>query len=111
MSDFEKDLEKEKKTEDDPLESIDTVTLCDEDGNEYQFDLLDYVDYEDKLYTVLIPTELSDAEDDGQVVIMETFFEGNEPNFVFVEDEELAQKVLDEYAKNCAEAEEEEAKI
>ena len=32
------------------------------------------------------------------IVIMETVFEGNEPVFTFVENERLAQAVLDEYA-------------
>ncbi len=81
-----------------PIGSVDTVTLCDEEGNEYQFDLLGYVDYEEKLYAVMVPAEFYDDEED-QVVIMETYFEGNEPNFLFVEDEALAQKILDEYAK------------
>ena len=46
----------------------------------------------------MIPSELTDSEDDQIAVIMETYFEGNEPNFIFVDDEELAQKVLDAYS-------------
>lgn len=82
----------------DGFEGANIVSLYDEEGNEYEFELLDYVDYNDKLYAVMIPTELSDAEDDQVAVIMETYFEGNEPNFIFVDDEELAQKVLDEFS-------------
>ena len=63
------------------------------------FDLLGYVDYADKLYAVMVPAELYEGEDEEQVVIMETYFEGNEPNFVFVEDEALAQQILDAYAE------------
>ncbi|MBP5780846.1 MAG: DUF1292 domain-containing protein, partial [Clostridia bacterium] len=79
------------------------VAPHDEDGNEFEFELLDYVDYNDKLYAVMIPAELSDAEDDQVAVIMETYFEGNEPNFIFVDDEELAQKVLDEFSAGSGE--------
>ncbi len=82
----------------DGFEGANLVSLYDEDGNEFEFELLDYVDYNDKLYAVMIPAELSDAEDDQVAVIMETYFEGNEPNFIFVDDEELAQKVLDEFS-------------
>lgn len=89
-----------------PIGSVDTVTLCDEEGNEYQFDLLGYVDYEDKLYAVMIPAELYEDSAEEQVVIMETYFEGNEPNFLFVEDEALAQRILDEYTKMEDEAQE-----
>ena len=84
-------------SEEDGFEGANTVTLFDEDGAEYTFELIDYVDFEDKLYAILIPEELYDS-DDEQVVIMETYFEGDEPNFIFVEDEALAQHILDIYA-------------
>ena len=87
----------------DGFEGANIVSLYDEDGNEFEFELLDYVDYNDKLYAVMIPAELSDAEDDQVAVIMETYFEGNEPNFIFVDDEELAQKVLDEFSAGSGE--------
>lgn len=89
------------------FDGIDTVSLFDEEGNEYEFELLDYVDYNEKLYAVMIPTELYEDDTDEQVVIMETFFEDNEPNFVFVDDEKLAQQILDLYEKQAAEREEE----
>ena len=82
----------------DGFDGANIVSLFDDDGNEYEFELLDYVDYNDKLYAVMIPSELTDVEDDEVAVIMETYFEGNEPNFVFVDDEDLAQKVLDAYS-------------
>lgn len=102
MVENEKEMEQVGLPEEDlaePIGSVDTVTLCDDEGNEYLFDLLGYVDYTDKLYAVMVPAELFEDEDEEQVVIMETYFEGNEPNFVFVEDEALAQKILDAFAK------------
>ena len=60
--------------------------------------MLDFVDYKEKLYAVLVPMENDEVEDDMGIVIMETVFEGNEPVFTFVENERLAQAVLDEYA-------------
>ena len=97
MVENEKEYEQEELAE--PMGSVDTVTLCDDEGNEYLFDLLGYVDYEDKLYAIMVPAELYENEEEEQVVIMETYFEGNEPNFIFVEDETLAQNILDAYAK------------
>ena len=75
-----------------------TFILTDEEGNEYPFNLLDFVDYNNKLYAVLVPMETEGVEDDMGIVIMETVFEGKEPVFTFVENEKLAQAVLDEYA-------------
>ena len=100
MVENEKEIEQAVAEEDlaEPMGSVDTVTLCDDEGNEYLFDLLGYVDYADKLYAIMVPAELYEDEDEEQVVIMETYFEGNEPNFIFVEDETLAQNILDAYA-------------
>ena len=77
---------------------MNTFTLTDEDGVDYEFELLDFVDYNENLYAVLVPMENEGIEDDMGIVIMETVFEGNEPVFTFVENERLAQAVLDEYA-------------
>ena len=90
-------------SEDDGFEGVNLVSLYDEEGNEYFFDLLDYVDYDNKLYAVLIPDATANDSDSDEVVIMETYFEGNEPNFVFVDDEALAQKILDEYTAGQSE--------
>ena len=59
---------------------------------------IDLIDYNENLYAVLVPMENEGIEDDMGIVIMETVFEGNEPVFTFVENEKLAQAVLDEYA-------------
>ena len=73
-------------------DSIQTFTLTDEDGNDYLFDLLGFVDYGDKLYSVLEP---HDEDDDEGVVIMETSFnKNNEPLFTYVEDYDLAEEIL-----------------
>ena len=90
-------------SDDDGFEGVNLVSLYDEEGNEYFFDLLDYVDYDNKLYAVLIPDATENDSDSDEVVIMETYFEGNEPNFVFVDDEALAQKILDEYTAGQSE--------
>ena len=89
--------------EDDGFEGVNMISLYDEEGNEYFFDLLDYVDYDDKLYAILIPDVSEGDSDSDEVVVMETYFEGNEPNFVFVDDEALAQKILDVYTAGQSE--------
>ena len=77
---------------------MNTFILTDEDGVDFEFELLDFVDYNNKLYAVPVPMETEGVEDDMGIVIMETVFEGKEPVFTFVENEKLAQAVLDEYA-------------
>lgn len=84
---------------------VSTFTLTDDEGNEYEFELLDFVDLDEKLYAVLIPSSPDEADEEDGIVIMETVFEGNDPVFTFVEDQELAQAVLNEYASRADEEE------
>lgn len=88
--------------------SVNTFTLTDDEGNEYEFELLDFVDLDEKLYAVLIPSSPDDVSEEDGIVIMETVFEQNEPVFTFVEDQALAQAVLNEYAARENEEDEEE---
>ena len=74
------------------------ITLTDDDGNEVSFEILDTVEFNDRLLAVLIPF---DEEDDG-VVILE-IIPSEDPefdDFVAVEDDELVEKVFDEFKKN-----------
>ncbi len=88
--------------------------LTDEDGNTFTFELLDFVVVDEKLYAVLstVDDEESDVpeeERDLNVVIMLTEFEGKEPVFNLVEDEELCQTVLDKFTELYDEEEEEDS--
>lgn len=89
-------------------DSVNTFILTDDEGNEYEFELLDFVDMEETMYAVLVPVEQEGVEDDMGIVIMETVFENNEPIFTFVEDENIAQKVLNEFAARAEEDDEED---
>ena len=89
-------------------DSVNTFILTDDEGNEYEFELLDFVDMEETMYAVLVPVEQEGVEDDMGIVIMETVFENNEPIFTFVEDENIAQKVLNEFAAREEEDDEED---
>lgn len=93
------DSDDDDDDESDALENIDIVTLTDEDGNDYEFELLDYMDYKEKLYAILIPADLPEEDDGEQVVIMEVVFDNNVPDFIFVENEKLAEEILDAYSK------------
>ena len=68
------------------------ITLSDEDGNEEEFELIDFVDYQEKTYAIFTPyVEEEDDDDEGdvEVVIMETSMEGEELALNFVDDEAL----------------------
>lgn len=74
------------------------ITLTDDDGNEVSFEILDTVEYKERVFSVLLPF---DEEDDG-IVILE-IIEGDDEDyddFVSVEDDALLEEVYTEFKKN-----------
>lgn len=74
------------------------ITLTDDNGNEVSFEILDTVEYKERLFAVLLPF---DEEDDG-IVILE-IIEGEDEefdDFVAVEDDVLLEEVYTEFKKN-----------
>ncbi|HPY85877.1 MAG TPA: DUF1292 domain-containing protein [Ruminococcus sp.] len=74
------------------------ITLTDDDGKDVSFEILDTVQYDERLFAVLLPF---DEEDDG-VVILE-IIPSEDPefdDFVAVEDEDLLNDVFEEFKKN-----------
>ena len=74
------------------------ITLTDDDGNEVSFEILDTVEYKERVFAVLLPF---DEEDDG-IVILEIIESEDEDfdDFVAVEDETLLEEVYTEFKKN-----------
>ncbi len=64
----------------------DFVTFTDDDGNEFELDVIDYFEYEDEEYAVLmdLSSECEDEECDCEhdVYIMKIITEGDEESFV-----------------------------
>ncbi len=81
------------------------ITLSDEDGNEEEFELIDFVDYQEKTYAIFTPYVEDDADDDEgdvEVVIMETSMEGEEIALNFVDDEVLCNQILVAFTEQVA---------
>lgn len=77
-------------TEEEELDT--TVVLTDDEGNEYPYDIADYIELEDKEYVVLVPQD----EEDEEVVIMRVEQEDEETDqFLPEDDEDILQKVFD----------------
>lgn len=74
------------------------ITLTDDDGNEVSFEILDTVEYKERVFAVLLPFD----EDDDGIVILEIIESEDEDfdDFVAVEDETLLEEVYTEFKKN-----------
>ncbi|MBQ8164715.1 MAG: DUF1292 domain-containing protein [Clostridia bacterium] len=83
-----------------------TFILTDEEGNEYPFSLLDFVDYNDDMYVVLAPADSDpESDDDLELVVMQVVMTDEGPTFEMFEDDELAEAVLDKFISSLDESE------
>jgi uncharacterized protein YrzB (UPF0473 family) len=89
-------------------ENEDLVELVDDDGNTVKFNHVATIDYENNWYVFFSPVEKVEGIDTDEVVIfrLDADEEGKDI-FSPIEDEELLQKVYDEYVKVMEEDDEE----
>ena len=90
------DLNKEVENVNEGEELDNIIILNDEDGNEVEFEFLDY---EGEEYVVLLPVEEEETEEPGEVVILklEDTESEDEESYVSVEDEEVLNKVFEKF--------------
>ena len=92
----------------------DIIVFEDEDGNEYNYTVVDYMFYNGDEYALLVEATDEEPEDGNQEcivcrVVAETEEDGEETeSFVPVEDETLAQKLVDIFNTNMADEEKED---
>ena len=85
----------EENFEGEELDNI--ITLNDENGNEIKFEFLDFIDFENEQYVVLLPVLEEGEEDDGEVVILkveDSEEDSDQESYVSVESEETLMKVF-----------------
>mgnify|MGYP000018071486 CR=1 FL=1 len=80
------------------------IVLTDEDGKEIEFEFLDEINYNDKNYAVLVPTEDDESENGGEVIIMliEETEDPEKDTYSIVEDEEIAMAVYNIFKERFA---------
>ena len=75
-------------------EEIDNIILLnDENGNQVKFEFLDFIEYDDKEFVVLLPAEDDEADDNGEVIILQVVTAENpeDEEYVGIEDAELLE--------------------
>ena len=74
------------------------IALNDEQGREVHFEFIDYINYEDKTYIVLI--EEDPAADEVTILEVEDGAEEEEENYLDVEDADILQAVFEIFKAN-----------
>ena len=73
----------------------DFITIADEDGKEYELEVLTTVEYNGQSYLAVIPASGSEDELSMEVTILKSIEEDGEPLLCAIEDEAELQAVYD----------------
>ncbi len=90
-----KDFYNDDSIQDDNF-SPDLISLTDDEGKEYQFEILDQIEYNDERYLALMPQYDNPKEaldSDGELVVLKVIVEGDEELFEEIEDDEEYEDV------------------
>lgn len=85
----------------------DFLTITDDDGTEYELEVLSTVDYNGETYLAVIPAETSQDAIQLEVTILKSIEEDGEPILCAIEDEDELQAVYDLIMDSLYEDEEE----
>ena len=89
----------------------DYISLTDEDGNEFELEVLDTIEFEGSTYTVFLPADIdsmSTDDPDCGFVILKCVEENGEELYRSVDDEEELERVYEFYMDMVEEAGDEE---
>lgn len=86
----------------------DFMTIVDEDGTEYELEVLSTLEYNGYSYLAVIPAGVEDEDADLEVSILKSVEEDGEPILCAIEDEEELQTVYDLIMEELYAEEEEE---
>lgn len=71
------------------------VTLVDDDGNQFEFEVLDAIETDDGRYVAVLPLPEKGSESDGQYFILEVVAGDGQDELQEVEDKELLDTLAD----------------
>ena len=69
------------------------VNLSDDEGNDFNLEVVGEVEYNDDSFVVFLPADLDEDDPDYGYVILRSIEDGDELNFESVDNDELLEKV------------------
>lgn len=102
------DEKKEFVTPEEEEDDRDIVTFADDEGNEFELEVIEYFDYEDEEYAILMDTaEPAAEEEESEVYIMKVVVNGEMEEFVPADDDKM-DALIQEVEKIFAEWDDED---
>ncbi len=86
------------------------ISVSDEDGNEFELELLDTVGYKDNFYMCFVPADMDEDDDDYGLIILRSYEDENgESMLASVDDDEELNAVYDLFMERIMADEEADA--
>lgn len=87
----------------------DFITIVDDDGQEFELEVLDTMDYNGKTYTAFLPTNMDENDPEfGMIILRSVLDEKGEELFESVDDDDELQDVYEHFMVLLFDDEEEE---
>ena len=83
------------------------IELTDEEGNSFQLEFVDDIEYQGEIYRVFLPTDIGEDDPDYGFIILKSRQEDGEELLDSVDDEELLAKVYDTFMEELFAGEDE----
>lgn len=76
----------------------DFVTIVDDDGQEFELELLDTMDYNGKSYTAFLPADMAEDDPDyGMIILRSQLDENGEEIYESIDDDDELQDVYEHF--------------
>lgn len=85
----------------------DFISVTDDDGNEFELEHLDTMEFEGEMYMAFVPADMPDTDPDYGIILLKVIEEDGEEILATIDDEEELQKVYDHYMETLFEEDEE----
>lgn len=87
----------------------DYVTIVDDDGQEFELEVLDSMDYKGETYMAFLPADMDENDPDYGIIILRSVFDENgDELFESIDDDDQLQEVYEHFMAVLFEDEEEE---
>ena len=89
----------------------DFITIIDENGDEFELEHLDTIEFEEKTYMAFLPADVDEDDDEFGIIILELVEEEGDDLLISVDDEDRLNRVYEYFMSKIIEdsAEEENA--
>jgi len=75
----------------------DYITITDDEGNEFELELLDTIEYNDEIYMSFLPADLDEEEENPEMIILKVVEEDGEEILSTLDSDEELQTVYEKF--------------